>query len=54
MSPLSTPLSTTVGHDDDLTVARSAATELARLLPSTVPLQVVPFDLASAPAASAW
>lgn len=53
MSPLSTPLTTTVGHDDDLTVARSAATELARLLPSTVPLQVVPFDLASAPAPSA-
>ena len=52
MSPLPnlTPRGVT---EDTVTIARAAATELARLLPSTVSLEVAGFDAAQAPAPSA-
>jgi len=39
--------------EDVRTLARSAASELARLLPSSVPLTVAPFDAAAGPAPDA-
>ncbi|NTW40868.1 MAG: flagellar motor switch protein FliN [Cellulomonadaceae bacterium] len=47
--PSSSPASTALG-EDARAVAAAAAGELARLLPSTVPLTVVAFDPATAPA----
>ena len=52
MSPLPAP--TTSVHDQDvLAIARAAATELARLLPSTAALVVAEFDPSRGPAADA-
>lgn len=44
---------TSAPDQEDLTIARSAASELARLLPSTVPLEPTVFDPAAGPAADA-
>ncbi|MCL3860869.1 flagellar motor switch protein FliN [Actinotalea sp. K2] len=50
---MSTLPATRTADEDTLTIGRAAASELARLLPSTVPLQVVPFTPGDAPAAGA-
>ncbi len=41
------------GDEESLTIARAAATELARLLPSTVPLEVAAYDPTAGPAEDA-
>ena len=53
MSPLSASTTTSVHDQDVLAIARAAATELARLLPSTTPLVVAAFDPSTGPAADA-
>ena len=53
MSPLNVPRGVATDHEDAAIIARSAAAELARVLPSTVTLTAGPFDPAHAPAADA-
>ncbi|WP_024286283.1 flagellar motor switch protein FliN [Cellulomonas sp. KRMCY2] len=53
MSPLPAPTTTTVHDQDVLAIAKAAASELARLLPSATPLVVAAFEPAAGPAPDA-